>query len=73
MLQVEGCEVLSGSELMFLKSGRTYYAHITPFNSIGAGKTTIFHSPIRPLENTVPSAPEVHNALVVSALSIQVE
>ena len=73
MLRVGGREVLSGSESPFLKASGTYFACITPFNSIGAGKITTFHSPIGPLENTVPRAPEARNALAVSASSIQVE
>lgn len=69
-LRVGGREVLSGAESPLLKAGGTYHARITPFNSIGPGKTTTLPAPIGPLINTDPSPPKVRKAVAVSASSI---
>ncbi|KAL7554975.1 hypothetical protein ACHAWF_018557 [Thalassiosira exigua] len=72
-LRIGGRDVLSGSESPLLKESGTYYARITPFNSDGPGTTTTFPHPIGPLADTDPSAPLVHNAMAVTASSVQVQ
>lgn len=71
-LRVDGRDALSGFQPT-LKSGGTYHARITPFNSVGPGMTTTFPTLIGPLANINPSSPVVRRAFPTSASSIQVE
>ncbi|KAL7440180.1 hypothetical protein ACHAXH_004154 [Discostella pseudostelligera] len=72
-LRVGGRDVLSGSSKPTLVAGGTYYARITPFNSVGPGITTDFPSLIGPLDYIDPGAPVVQTPFPISASSIQVE